>query len=203
MASQVFNKIVADAMNRGVVLDRSRESVQWLRNRASAIPKTSVTVSKMLHDEDQTRIHNTIMPGHMYMFAYEAKHAATLPYYDQFPLIFPFRKVHGGFYGINLHYLPIRHRALLMDALVTDLTSDKRFDHDTRLRMNYKILNSASKYRFFEPCVKHYLNRQLQSRFIHIRSSEWQIAAFLPTQRFVGATTKKVWQDSRNVIGKI
>lgn len=203
MASQVFNKIVADAMNRGVVLDRSRASVQWLRNHASSIPKTSVTVSRMLHDEDQTRIQNTIMPGHMYMFAYEAKHAATLPYYDQFPLIFPFRKVQGGFYGINLHYLPIRHRAILMDALVTDLTTDKRYDNETRLRINYKVLNSASKYRFFEPCVKHYLNRQLQSRFIHIRASEWQIAAFLPTQKFVGATTKKVWQDSRNTIGKI
>jgi hypothetical protein len=35
------------------------------------------------------------------MFFYEAKYQDVLPYWDKFPLVLPFRKVMGGFYGIN------------------------------------------------------------------------------------------------------
>jgi hypothetical protein len=45
------------------------------------------------------------LPGRMFMFHYNPKHKATLPYYDQFPLIIMLEsaKPKKGFYGLNFH----------------------------------------------------------------------------------------------------
>jgi hypothetical protein len=37
----------------------------------------------------------------------------------------------------------------------------------------------------------------IQSRFLEISADEWDIAAMLPVETFVGATTSKVYADSR------
>jgi len=134
------------------------------------------------------------------MYFYDAKHKSTLPYYDRFPLVFPYKKVPGGFMGINLHYLPLIYRAKLMDALY-DTTNNDAFDKSTKLRLNYSILDKAAKFRYFKPCVKHYLSEQVRSRFLYVYPSEWDIALFLPTQRFIGATKEKVWKDSLQSVG--
>ena len=89
--------------------------------------------------------------------------------------------------GINLHYLPLIYRAKLMDALY-DTTNNDAFDKSTKLRLNYSILDKAAKFRYFKPCVKHYLSEQVRSRFLYVYPSEWDIALFLPTQRFIGAS---------------
>ena len=133
------------------------------------------------------------------MFYYDAKHKDTLPYFDRFPMIFPFKKVDGGFLGINLHYLPLLYRAKLMDSLY-ELTSNDRYDETTKLRLSYKLLESASKYKYFKPTVKHYLTDHVRSRFLYVYPSEWDIALFLPLERFQGATKQVVWSESRKAI---
>jgi len=137
--------------------------------------------------------------GSMYMFYYDAKHKATLPYFDRFPLIFPYKKVKGGFMGINMHYLPLQYRAKLMDSLY-DVASNTKYDESTRLKINYKILSGASQFRYFKPCVKHYLTSQVRSRFLYVYPSEWDIALFMPLERFEGATKTQVYADSRKII---
>lgn len=135
----------------------------------------------------------------MYLFAYDPKHKDSLPYYDRFPLVFPFDRNSNGFTGINLHYLPIQLRAKLMDNLY-ELVSDDNYDANTRLRLSYNILHSLSKVKYFKPCVKHYLNSQVDSRFILIEPSEWQSALFLPLQQFKKARVSEVYKDSRKTI---
>jgi hypothetical protein len=135
----------------------------------------------------------------MYAFFYDPKHKQTLPFYDRFPLIFPVERAPGGFFGINMHYLHPRMRATLMDALYT-VTSNKKYDETTRLRISMALLQNASKYRFFKPTLKHYLTRHVRSRFLIVESSEWDIALFLPTERFEKASKSKVWKDSRDQI---
>ena len=105
----------------------------------------------------------------------------------------------GGFYGINLHYLPPQLRARLMDSLY-DITNNTKYDESTKLKITYDVLNSASKFRFFKPTFKHYLNSQVRSKFIEINSTEWDSALFLPTERFMKAKKTKVWSDSRKMI---
>jgi hypothetical protein len=134
------------------------------------------------------------------MYYYDAKHKATLPYFDRFPLVFPFKKVKGGFYGLNMHYLPLPLRAKLMDALY-DTASNTRFDESTRLKISYQMLESAAKYKEFQPCIKRYLTSQVKSRFMYIYPSEWDVALFLPLERFQGASKTQVWSDSKRKIG--
>lgn len=80
------------------------------------------------------------------------------------------------------------------------IASDTRYDENTKLRLSYNILKGASKYRYFKPCFKHYLTEHVQSQFIEIVSSEWDIALFLPTERFEKAGKSKVFADSRKMI---
>ena len=144
----------------------------------------------------------------MYMFRYEAKHKDTLPYYDTFPLIFPFKhaQVSGlagkgpAFYGLNMHYLPLRLRAKLMDALYL-VNADKKTDPISKMRLSYRILTNTSKIKYFEPCIKQYLFSHVKSRFFEISNEEWNMALFMPLERFVGATKQQVWKDSNKIIG--
>lgn len=163
----------------------------WYREKAREV--SSISPAKIINANPEHQRTN-ILPGYMYLFAYDAKHKATLPFWDRFPLIFPFHVDSESMLGMNLHYLPHLYRARLMDALY-NLASNNRFDEKTKLRMSYNLLNSSAKYKYFKPCVKRYLKGQLKSRFLLIPSNEWDIALFLPLERFtVNKTT--VFKDS-------
>jgi hypothetical protein len=45
--------------------------------------------------------------------------------------------------------------------------------------------------------MKRYLFSHIDSRFLEISADEWDIAALLPVQSFVGASASKVYADSR------
>lgn len=188
---QLFTNILQNAANPSRA---TADSVQWLREQAMSV--RTVNNPRKLLSTTPDRMVTNIVPGRMYLFMYDPKTKDTLPFYDRFPLVFPFRRVSGGFYGINMHYLPHMLRARLMDALYPLANNDKN-DDTTRLRLSYRVLNSAARYRFFKPCVKHYLNSQLQTRFLWIPADQWNTALFLPLERFVGATRQQVFNDSR------
>lgn len=194
--AQVFSDILAKGVRQGKIPAREQDARTWYRTTAQ---KFSDVSERELFRQDGNRLTSRPMNGQMYMFSYFAKHRQKLPYFDQFPLIFPFKKVKGGFYGINLHYLPHALRAQLMDALY-DISNNQKYDETTKLNLNYNVLNSASKFSAFKPCIKHYLNTQVKSRFIYVYPSEWDIALFLPTENFSGAGKSKVWSDSRKLI---
>jgi hypothetical protein len=98
-----------------------------------------------------------------------------------------------------MHYLPPILRAKLMDQLYTVL-NNKNFDTSTRIKASYNILNGAAKFREFKPTIKHYLNEHVRTKPAYINPAEWDIALFLPTQSFVGASASKVYADSRKII---
>ena len=191
----VFDDLLAKGVRAGEVPARTDGARDWYRDRARRTRISPQTLIK----SDRDRLTSKVLIGKMYHFFYDPKHKKTLPYYDRFPLIFPFKKVRGGFLGINLHYLPLRLRAKLMDELYT-LSRDKRYDENTRLRLSYNVLNGAAKYKYFKPCVKHYLTPHVKSRFLEIYAAEWDIALFPPTEKFVGAGKGKVHADSRKMI---
>jgi hypothetical protein len=139
-------------------------------------------------------------PGRMYTYFYDPKHKATLPYYDRFPLIIMVGKAYKGFYGMNLHYLPIPLRAKFLDQLIT-ITNNKKFDESSRFQASYNFLKGSSKMNLFKPCFKHYLIHKVESEIKFLSADLWEIATFLPTARFKGATAKQVHADSRKMIG--
>lgn len=199
MAAKVFDDILLRGIRSGQVPARTESARQWYRDQAKQVRKSDIKEDQFIRQMGTERYENKFRLGHMYMFLYDPKHKETLPYYDRFPLIFPINRAKGGFLGINMHYLPLQLRAKLMDALYENVTND-RFDETTRLRASYNTLNAATKFKEFRPTVKHYLNNHIRSRLVYINPSEWDVALFLPTARFVGATQNQVWQDSRKII---
>jgi hypothetical protein len=191
MAESFFTDLAAKAFRAGVT-PRTDASRDWFRNN---VKNVSINRRKLLRDpaleaRNRTRI------GSMYMYFYNPKHEATLPYYDLFPLTIMVQPVPGGFHGLNLHYLPPALRARLFDSLV-DLTNNKKYDESTRFRLTYDLLKSSSKLRHFKPCYKHYLYSQIEGRVAMVDAPEWEMALFLPTEQFRKSTKSAVWKDSR------
>jgi len=133
------------------------------------------------------------------MFFYDPKHKETLPYYDKFPLSIIVGPADGGFYGLNIHYLPPTLRARFLDSLL-DITNNKRYDETTKFQLSYGLLNRTAKMRYFKPCFKHYLTKHVQSQFAQVQAPEWEIATFLPTASFEKASAQQVYRDSRRML---
>jgi len=203
MVAYVFDRVLQRGSQAGVAPSIKRESRQWFRQQTKNL---TVSPTRMIRS-DRTRLTDKPLLGRMYLFQYDPKGKKTLPYYDRFPLVFPidsartsgFAANGGSFLGINLHYLPLPLRARLMDALYDTITT-KELDESTRIRISYNILQQASKYRFFKPCIKRYLISHVKSRFFYIEPTEWEMALFLPLDRFVGANMSRIYRDSRNRI---
>jgi hypothetical protein len=83
-----------------------------------------------------------------------------------------------------------------LDKLSETLNNDK-YDETTKFRLNYGYLKAASKIYEATPCIKRYFYTNIMSRFLEISADEWDIAALLPAENFIGATTSKVHFDSR------
>ena len=195
----LFDEILTKGVRQGKVPAQTAKARDWYRKTAQDYG--SVKENDFFGKRgDKDRMTSMPLVGSMYMYEYSAKHKDTLPYYDRLPLIFPYKKVKGGFYGLNMHYLPLPLRAKLMDALY-ETANNKSYDETTRLQLSYKILEGAAKFKEFKPCIKRYLTKQVTSKFMYVYPSEWDIALFLPTERFVGASKSSVWADSKGKIG--
>lgn len=196
----VFSEIITTGVRSGQIPARTTRAREWYRDTAKEFGNTNGRINeKRFVNSDPGRLTVRARPGNMYMYLYDPKTKDTLPYYDRFPLIFPFRVESDRFWGINFHYLPLQYRAMLMDELY-NITNNKRYDETTKLRMSYQTLNAASRFRYFKPCVKQYLFSQMQSKFVYIYPSEWDIALFLPLERFSKASKTEVWAQSKKLI---
>ena len=194
--SNIFQRLELQAFRAGIT-PRTKESRDWFRKK---IKNMRSIKREALMKEDPLKQTSQEIVGGMYMFFYDPKHKATLPYYDAFPLVIVVGPAEGGFYGLNLHYLPPILRAKMLDALM-DITSNTKFNDSTRFKMSYELLVKSSKLKYFEPCFKHYLNEHVQSKFSMVPAPEWEIATFLPTADFRKANSKKVYSDSKKMIG--
>jgi hypothetical protein len=199
-----FKQILEDGFKKGYNPRETVEAVEWFRKKASKTRTLRNTkTSKIIRlGEDRGSNRNTFnkkqMIGRMYLFEYDPKTKNTpkLPYYDRFPLVFPIEKYSDSFLGMNMHYLYPAHRAVLMDAL-TGLTLEAGTPERTRLKMTYNLLNKSAKYKYFKPCVKRYITENVMTDYMKIEPDEWDIALFLPLERFKGASRRKVWAESR------
>ena len=99
---------------------------------------------------------------------------------------------------MNLHYLPPILRAQFLDALMDNVTSKK--SEDAKFELTVKLLASTSSLEFYKPCIKHYLNEHVKSKFAEVKAPEWEIATFLPTAQFEKADKRKIYADSRRML---
>jgi hypothetical protein len=197
MAKQKTLKDVFD-QNKYDLLTSVKRSKSWFEGQVALLATKNITPQKVLKG-DVSQLTTTITPGKLYMYAYDPKLKDELPYYDRFPLVFPFRKTQDGFIGLNMHYLPYDLRIKLLDALLV-FKSNSRWDETTRLKYSWAMIDGVSKYAAAKPCVKQYLSSHVRSQFRQISAEDWATAMLLPVERFIGASKQQVWTDSRKII---
>lgn len=186
--------------NQYDLVSATKKSRSWFEQQVLLMTKQQITPPKVLQG-NPAQLTTRVMPGKLYMFLYDPKLKKELPYYDRFPLVFPFRKTSNGFIGLNMHYLPYHFRIQLLDRLMI-YKSNARMDETTRIKYSWELIDGVSRYAAAKPCVKQYLLGHVRSQFKQIISKDWATAMLLPVERFVGASTQEVWTDSRKIIRK-
>ena len=188
--AKLIDRIKSSLAKEGLT-PRTNASRAWLRAKVRDLKPTSEALMR-----DRDRLRGRSMIGKMYFYFYDPKTKDTMPYYDRFPLVIPIERYNDGFLGLNLHYIHPKQRMILLDKL-SDTMSNDTYDENTKLRISYRYLAAASKIFEANACIKRYLFSHVDSRFLEISADEWDIAATLPVETFVGASTSKVYADSR------
>ena len=192
--SNLFQKLELEAFRKGIT-PRTQESRDWFRRRVQRL--TRVNRESLMREEGVNKV-STPLLGSMMMFFYDPKLKDKLPYYDTFPLVIPVERAEGGFRGLNLHYIPPVLRAKFLDSLL-DLVNNKKYNETTRFTLTYRLLKGAAKFKYFQPCFKHYLLDHVKSRFAQVPAPEWEIVTFMPTASWKKASAGKVYSDSRKI----
>lgn len=179
----------------------TQRSLKWFSKYIPGSVKRA-RIPRMMRDRSMWA--NSIRPGTMMFFEYDAIHKDTLPVWDRYPLVFAWDVWRGGqgkfgeagktyFIAINLHYLPPRLRFLAMKALLTK-RNEKRYKDSTRLRISWSILQGLSNSKFFEHSVKIYRMDAVKSKFIIIPAQSWEMVTFLPLARFQKGSKSQAWK---------
>ena len=168
-------------------------STRWYRDQIRAIVPAKLPTSNLI--TSIRRGENSIRPmyGGINLYWYDAKLKESLPYWDAFPLVVPIKKYANGFLGINFHYLSIPLRLKLLERI------------DPYLIENTKIgWHKVSRNRYAQPCVKRYLAKHVQSRFLKIDRENYATMCMLPVHKFKSVNApfnyKTVHANSRRQI---
>jgi len=189
------DKIATDFISS--IKAKSKKAIDWFKKivkqtQRTAFPATTGRKEIMTDRNIGIRTGKPVI-GKLYLFQYSAKWADILPYWDMWPLIFPFDYAKDGFYGINLHYLRPNARAALMIRLIKAQGGSGNMNENFKLKLNYDIIR---KFKPARPCIKRYLFSQVQGKGLYgISGEDWSYAAALPLQKFQKESASYVWKQ--------
>jgi hypothetical protein len=179
--------------------ERTIQALEWFRQKTDIIEEQE---KNPLEIYETSRKKAFSFPGQIIAFKYVPINKTTLPYYDLYPLTLVLDLYHDGFLGINFHYLRPVDRAFFMSMLYKYL-GKTNFKHVIKIRYEQLLKKQTMKY--YRPCIKRYLYSRMSDRISIIEPEMWDIALFLPSEKFLtGAggknTKRKVWEESRLII---
>lgn len=172
----------------------STESLSWYKEKVRNLGGTFSRKALMDDAKKQKQLKTRPRPGYMYTYVYDAKHKDTLPYWDAFPLIIMIGPAAGGFYGINIHFVPPKLRALVFDKLI-DITNNTKYDDKTKFVLTYKMLTAGQQHPVLKHCFRHYLTSQLGTKLAFIPASDWEKVIYMPTADFQKKSAAQIWSD--------
>ena len=187
-----------NAIKTNSVTAKARAAGDWFRsivNRTKG--QFSDETPKTILSRSDSLVSKSVL-GKMYFYSYDPKWKDDLPWYDTFPLVFPIERYPDGFLGLNFHYLAPKHRAILMDQLKM-FANNKKYDETTKLKLTYDMLKGFTKIKRARPTVHRYLTSKVKSQYVLVNADEWEVALFLPVERFRKASKKKVWAHSKGM----
>jgi len=181
MAKNLFKGLKKDSIRRA-----SSRSDKWLANKIDAIGDSSKSAKPRL--------------GEMFLYVYDAKTKDKLQFWDANPLIIMLSRAEGGYYGLNLHYIPPRMRILFLEEMLKIDASS--LASRTKEAAKSTILRRASKTKFFAPMIKRYLFSQVRSKFVKIPQEEWFNVASLPVANWKKSGAPSVYANSRRTLSR-
>lgn len=194
-----FEDLVALSEKNSTFNKRTLESLTWFKNKV----RQTFGTKDIPPDEffDKRNYPNKPLPGNIVTFRYVPRNLAKLPYYDMFPLVLVIKLVPGGFIGINFHHLHPIDRASFMSKLQK---YQKTFSDGTiRINIRYDVLKTTLNLVYYKPCIRRYYNVGIKTMFYTLVPHEWDIALFLPTEKFVRARKQKIWEETQKTISEL
>ena len=194
--SSIYTKLLREGEQQS--LKKVEQSRKWFRIKAAEVSKSKIVPTRIIQEHDRVPIIKSPRQlGCLFLYNYAPKMKKELPYYDTFPIVFPFKILKDGFLGLNLHYLPVQYRAVLMDNLYSLINSTDMTEDTTRLaKLKYNVIESKRQLYLAYPCIHRYLNKQIRTPIAAIPPKEWELALFLPLQRFQKKAETVVWKES-------
>lgn len=182
--------------------EKTEQSLEWYKKKIGNEIEGEVNP---LETYETQRTGVLRFPGQLITFKYDPKYKFSLPYYDVFPLVLTLDVNSTGFLGLNFHYLKPIERAIFMDALYK-YQSTKYFQKIIRIKYTQLLKNDSLRY--YRPCIKRYLYKNMSQNMAIISPHLWDAALFLPSEKWMshtneeGFTKTKVWDKSHTLTRK-
>ena len=183
--------ILEEISQIGQASENKTKPASWYKDQIRQLGLNTIDTQRLMKEGKLT---TRAIPGFMYLFKYDPMDK-NVPYYDMFPLVIPFRRMNEGFIGINFHYLPFPIRLNILKEF-GKYAVNKNIAEKTKVRLNYRLIESSRVFRFVNPAIRRYNNQQLRTRLLSIPFNDWNVASQLPVQRFRKATMETAIRDS-------
>ncbi len=155
-------------------------STAWLQLKIKAL-RNNIEIP----DNDVLKDMSIFSTGGMYLYFYDAKYKQTLPKWDSLPLTIILEKRANGFLGLNLHYLPMDERSVLLGKLLVSNSVYNKSNNSLKININYDNLKKSNNYfKGYDVCIKEYLYSHIRSKILPIDSHEWLYTILLPLENF-------------------
>lgn len=191
-----FDNMVELSAKNETFNEMSLRSLNWYKKKVKDVFGGTETNPEKFFDK--ANYPNKPIPGNIITFKYNPKTRDTLQYYDIYPLVLVLKLVPGGFLGLNFHYLSPGDRAAFMSKL--EQYQRATADGVIRINITYSMLKLATRLVYYKACIRSYKRSQIGNMLYTLTPNEWELALFLPTEKFVKMPKRRVWNISRQII---
>ena len=164
----------AHELGRQPVAKNQRKSIAWFKKR--------------VHDAIRSKKVQVPHKGNMYVFAYDAKTKAELPYWDKFPCILCLGVNKGYMLGLNLHYIPPKEREKFIERLLR-YANTKTVSNQTRLIIDWGRVKNI---KFSKHMVKLYILKRVKGSLEEVKPADWFNVIYMPLQQFVAKNGRNI-----------
>lgn len=167
------------------MMDKNKEqlAIQWLSNEIKQIPN----FYKKGEIQESITLNNRKAPPlcDLVLYKYNAVVGNTNGYWDKYPLTLIVRPLEDHFFGFNLHYLDHETRHKIIETL-SHLHTQARGNKKEIYKRIYPFLDALVKIGIYNFAYKNYLYSRLESKFIVINPSYYELVTYLPIAKFKG-----------------
>lgn len=200
---ELFDIGITEAQLANVYRKKTKTAIDWYLKLIRRLSPAQIDRSSFTK---KSRYRSEVEPGKLYCYVYDAKTKDDLPYWDRFPLVFPIMPTSNGsgWYGLNLHYIPLQFRSRLLYVLFK-VANNNKFDESTKLKLTYKYIQELASFdqALARVAFKQYLTGQVRSKFIYISPDEWPIAMYLPMESWQKMGFSNVYKEIEQEIKKL